>query len=193
MSASKIFNESNRTKFSFDRSKTIALTFLLPTVLNLIEKLWMGVMMLDRTNKNMNGSDEVWRWVQQNYVISRFILKFHLTEKNCSDLDVTDSVLSNQRKDEWELCSMRARAPKKCNELNHTKIEKTTFLTFLLSTMFDWINNFFMEMMQYKCECFKKYVISQIILKLYLFQGKNVITLLLATMFICVIKKNEQE
>ena len=42
---------------------------------------WMGVVMFDGIGETMNGCDEVWRQVQQKYVMSRVIKNLHSIEK----------------------------------------------------------------------------------------------------------------
>ena len=69
----------------------------------------------------MNGSDKLWRQVQQNDVISRILQKLQPVRKN-SYFAVTDYVLLNWQNDEWELCSMKVSASRVCKESNHTKI-----------------------------------------------------------------------
>ena len=67
MSASKIFNESNRTRFTFNQNKT-ALTLLLPIIFNLIDE-------------TMNGSNAELMWFHQKYGMSRLIPILHYIKK----------------------------------------------------------------------------------------------------------------
>ena len=60
ISASKICNESNHTKISFNRIKTADLTLLLRTI-------------FDWTNEIMNDKYALWRWVHQKYGMSRIM------------------------------------------------------------------------------------------------------------------------
>ena len=76
VSASKMCNESNHTKISFNQNKY--LTSLLPTMLGWIDE-------------TMNESDALWRWVHQKYEMSQIIQKLLSIKNNhCYYLDVTD-------------------------------------------------------------------------------------------------------
>ena len=78
--ASKIWNEPNHRKFTFDW-KTTAPTLLLPIMFNWIDK-------------TMNDIDEVWRWVHQKYGMSQIVQKLHSILK-------TDLILLLQMMFDW--------------------------------------------------------------------------------------------
>ena len=85
VSTSKIWNESNCSKSTFNIFKT-ALTLLLPKFFTWIDK-------------TINESDEVWRWVHWKYVISQIIWKLHaIVKNNLSYLVVTNDIKLNQQK-----------------------------------------------------------------------------------------------
>ena len=81
--ASKIWNESNHTKNSFN--KKTALTLLLPRMFNWIKE-------------KTNGGDEVRRWVHQKCNDVNHT-KLASNFKNCSYLDVTDTESSKKTHD----------------------------------------------------------------------------------------------
>ena len=73
MSVEKICNESNHTKVAFNQEKKIILPCCYQQYFIGSTKGWMGVIIFYGFGEMMNESDEVWRWVRRNYVMSRII------------------------------------------------------------------------------------------------------------------------
>ena len=80
VSALKILNESNCTEICIKLKQATALTLLFPP-------------MFDWINKTMNVSDEVWRWVYQNYGMSQIIQKHY---KKLQGLLMFQSILASK-------------------------------------------------------------------------------------------------
>ena len=85
-------------------------------------------------DESINESDEVWRLVHQNYVMSQIKQKLHSIKK--TDLTLlfpimydwidkringSDGFQCNQQKYEWDWFSMKVSASKLCDDSNHTK------------------------------------------------------------------------
>ena len=79
LSALEICNESNCTEICLKLEQATSLTLLFPTI-------------FDWINKTMDVSDEVWRWVFQNYGMSQIVQKYFKHLQIESAVNLSDEV-----------------------------------------------------------------------------------------------------